>query len=182
MNAVECRQMRVSFVAENALSFFRLCRLADNTPRSVEVTLPIAVSKFMEGREMGAEEFFVFWKNERFVLKETSCVLNLHSRFRGSLLAVAQASQLGRALSLCRNVDPNPENLVLAGAFPPSVCDQAIPLSIALVRLEIGRGRHHGKCRLVVRSDCHVLSQGIRDLISLQVATPQPAPLPLSSS
>ncbi|CBZ53688.1 conserved hypothetical protein [Neospora caninum Liverpool] len=156
--------------------------LADNTPRSVAVTLPIAVSKFTEGRDVGAEEFFVFWKNERFVLKETSCVVNLHPRFRGSLLTVAQASQLGRALSLCRKVDPNPENLVLAGAFPPSASDQAIPLSIVLVRLEMGRGRHHGKCRLVVRSDCHVLSRGIRDLISLQIATPQPAALPLSSS
>ncbi|PFH31067.1 adaptin c-terminal domain-containing protein [Besnoitia besnoiti] len=154
--------------------------LADNTPRQVDVTLPLAVNKFMEARDMGAEEFFLFWKNERFVLKETSCVLNLHPRFRGSLLAVARASQLGRALALCRRVDPNPENLVLAGAFPPSVCDKSIPLSIVLVRLEIGRGRHHGKCRLVVRSDCHVLSRGIRDLISLQIAAPQPAALSLA--
>ncbi|PHJ17142.1 adaptin c-terminal domain-containing protein [Cystoisospora suis] len=150
--------------------------MADNTPRQICVTLPIFVSKFMEGRLLKADEFFLYWKNEKFVLKETSCVLNLHPRFRGSLLSVARAAQLGKALSLCAKVDPNPENLVLAGAYPSSVpTAAAVPVSIVLVRLEIGRGRYHGKCRLVVRSDCNVLSCAIRDLINLQLAIPESA-------
>eukprot|EP01069_Polyplicarium_translucidae_P008903 Polyplicarium_translucidae@DN3270_c0_g1_i6.p1 len=143
--------------------------LPDNSPRSTVVLCPVAVSKFMEGRELGKRELISLWGNEHFVLKEASKIINLNSEVSSALVHVARHFQLGGALLLHHGIDSKPDNMVAVGAFPPSKADPNITLSLVIVRLEIGCGRFRGKARLSARSDSAVLSQSICALLGTQL-------------
>lgn len=91
--------------------------LPDNSPALIRLALPTPISKFVEGRHLDAEDFFRFWKDEEFILKEGkiqqfihfvllyfaiclylySVVALIHldrKRYRRSRLLVAKAIQL----------------------------------------------------------------------------------------
>eukprot|EP00922_Rhytidocystis_sp_ex-Travisia-forbesii_P035569 GHVS01052799.1.p1 GENE.GHVS01052799.1~~GHVS01052799.1.p1 ORF type:complete len:616 (+),score=157.35 GHVS01052799.1:144-1991(+) len=146
--------------------------LPDNSPRVLQLRLPVVVSKFMESCELTVDQFMKLWTNEFFVLKEVSSVCNLNPRLVSHLVDIARCAQLGSALEMNHKVDPNPQNLVLMGQFPPSNSDRDMPVSVVLVRLEVGTGRYLGKARLAVRSDSHVLARAIRNLIVNQIGLP----------
>eukprot|EP00916_Digyalum_oweni_P024711 GHVL01040858.1.p1 GENE.GHVL01040858.1~~GHVL01040858.1.p1 ORF type:complete len:646 (+),score=107.32 GHVL01040858.1:243-2180(+) len=144
--------------------------LPDNSPRIVQLRLPVVVTKFMEAREIGAEDFFTLWNNEVFSISETACVTNLAKRFCGSLVHIAKCLQLGGALAVLCGVDASPSNFVVCGQFPKHDADPSIPISVVLARLEVGSGQYTGQARLAVRSDSQVLASAIRLLIATQVA------------
>ena len=51
--------------------------LPDASSRRVQVKFPVALTKFMRGRELEQREFFHTWRQQHFVLNEVSSVVNL---------------------------------------------------------------------------------------------------------
>eukprot|EP00914_Ancora_sagittata_P008772 GHVO01017004.1.p1 GENE.GHVO01017004.1~~GHVO01017004.1.p1 ORF type:complete len:826 (-),score=190.92 GHVO01017004.1:227-2704(-) len=143
--------------------------LPDASPRSIIVALPIPVTKFMNGRDMRPSEIVSLWGNEHFMMKETSSIINLSDDLTAAFVHVAKHLQLGGALMIHHGVDSRPENLVAVGGFPPSSVDPAIPLSIAIVRLELGAGKYRNRVRITIRSDSSTLSQSLRAVYGTQL-------------
>eukprot|EP00932_Pfiesteria_piscicida_P017268 SRR837773.4155.p1 GENE.SRR837773.4155~~SRR837773.4155.p1 ORF type:complete len:335 (-),score=88.53 SRR837773.4155:15-899(-) len=161
--------------------------LPDTSPRTVQLKLPIVLTKFMVGRDMAPQDFFQSWRQQHFVLNEATSIVHLASRFRGSLVHIARSIVFGGGLRMHHGVDSNPDNFVLVG----QLCDHGRPATmdfenersqsafglgvdresgLSLVRVEVGSGRFVGKARVVVRSSDHVVARAICDGIVGQLA------------
>ena len=144
--------------------------LPDNTPRTIPLRLPVTINKFMQGRELISEEFFSNWRQQLFLLNESSCVANVNL----NLAQIARVSQLGGGLSLHHQVDQVPDNLVLVGQFPSDSTDgircATIPEALVLVRIEVGSGVNLGKARIAVRSNDSVVAESVRSCLSNQLS------------
>jgi hypothetical protein len=155
---VDCPKLTVSYL------------LPDNTPRTIPLRLPVTINKFMQGKELSTEEFFSNWRQQVFLLNESSCVANVVM----NLAQIARASQLGGALALHHQVDQVPDNLVLVGQFPSDSVDgircATIPEALVLVRIEVGSGVHTGKARVAVRSNDSLVADSVRACIANQIS------------
>ncbi len=155
---MDCPKLVVSFL------------LPDNTPRSIPLRLPVTINKFMQGRDLSSDEFFSNWRQQLFLLNESSSVVNVCM----NLAQIARASQLGGALSLHHQIDQVPDNLVLVGQFPSDSQDgircATIPEALVLVRIEVGSGTNSGKARIAVRSNDSVVADSVRCCLASQLA------------
>jgi hypothetical protein len=155
---MECPKLVVSFL------------LPDNTPRSIPLRLPVTINKFMQGRDLTPEEFFSNWRQQLFLLNESSSVVNVSI----NLAQIARAAQLGGALSLHHQIDQVADNLVLVGQFPSDSVDgircATIPEALVLVRIEVGSGVNSGKARIAVRSNDSIVGDSVRSCIASQLA------------
>jgi len=163
--------------------------LPDTSPRTIQLKLPIVLTKFMVGRDMTPQDFFQQWRQQHFVLNEATSIVHLASRFRGALVQVARSIVFGGALRMHHGIDTNPDNFVLVG----QLCEQGRPAAgghdydadrsrgvfgvgsdrehgLSLVRVEVGSGRFVGKARVVVRSSDHVVARALCDGIVAQLA------------
>ena len=144
--------------------------LPDNTPRTVPLRLPVAVNKFMQGRELRVEEFFSNWRQQLFLLNESSGVVNVAM----NLAQIARTCQLGGALHLHHQVDEVPDNLVLVGQFPSDSPDgircATIPEALVLVRVEVGTGVNGGKTRIAVRSNDGLVAEAVKVCLANQLS------------
>ena len=148
-----------SFSADSSISLGFL--LPDNTPRSLQLRLPLVVTKFVQSRDFSSDAFFSQWRDSSFQLNETSAVYNRGS----SNTKVAKLSSVGGSLQMLLNVDEQPDTVVLAGHFPSDSATglkcATVPEATVLVRIELGTGSHSGKARVVVRSEDAVLAEGV---------------------
>ena len=143
----------------------------DNTPRTLAVRLPVTINKFMQGRDLSGTEFFGNWRQQLFLLNESSGVANVVM----NLAQIARACTLGGALTLHHQIDETPDNLVLVGQFPSDSVDGircvTIPEALVLVRIEVGTGAQFaGKARIAVRSNDPLVAQAVRDSLSQQIS------------
>ena len=143
--------------------------LPDNTPRSIPLRFPVVISKYMQARELGVEEFFSNWRMQTFVLNEASSVVNVTL----NLAQIARAAQLGGALHLHHQIDEVPDNLVLVGQFPSDSPEgircATIPEALVLTRIEVGAGPNAGKARIAVRSNDAVVAEAVRAALAQQL-------------
>lgn len=160
--------------------------LPDTSPRTCQLKLPVVLTKFMVGREMGPQDYFQKWRQQHFVLNEATSIVHLASRYRGSLVHIARSIVFGGGLRMHHGVDSNPDNFVLVG----QLCDSGRAggdfeaershgafgggpdreNGLSLVRVEVGSGRFVGKARVVVRSSDHVVARALCDGIVAQLA------------
>ena len=124
----------------------------------------------MQPREVLVEEFFSNWRQQLFLLNESSCVVNVIM----NLAQIARTSQLGGALKLHHQVDEVPDNLVLVGQFPSDSPDgircATIPEALVLVRIEVGAGVNSGKTRIAVRSNDAAVAESVKTCLSNQLS------------
>lgn len=144
--------------------------LPDNTPRLIPLRIPVTIAKFMQGKsEMSSEEFFSNWRQQLFLLNESSAVVNVIM----NLAQIARVATLGTALSLHHQIDEQPDNLVLVGQFPSDSVDgircATIPEALALVRIEVGTGQFAGKARIAVRSNDPTVANALKDCLVEQL-------------
>lgn len=160
--------------------------LPDASPRRLQIKFPVVLTKFMAGRELATQDFFRYWRHQRFVLNEATGIVHLAERLRGALVHVARSIVFGGALRLHHGVDTSPDNLVLA----TQLADQGSAATdrdgdrtldglglgpdheggLSLVRVEVGSGRFTGKVRIVVRSSDHTVARALCDGIAMQLA------------
>eukprot|EP01056_Protomagalhaensia_sp_Gyna25_P001226 Protomagalhaensia_sp_Gyna_25__1225@NODE_160_length_4733_cov_8_648487_g125_i0_p1_GENE_NODE_160_length_4733_cov_8_648487_g125_i0NODE_160_length_4733_cov_8_648487_g125_i0_p1_ORF_typecomplete_len1005_score149_40Alpha_adaptin_C/PF02296_16/1_2e07ATG16/PF08614_11/3_9e03ATG16/PF08614_11/1_6e06ATG16/PF08614_11/81AAA_13/PF13166_6/1_1e03AAA_13/PF13166_6/0_00095Alpha_adaptinC2/PF02883_20/0_0069TMCO5/PF14992_6/0_021ERM/PF00769_19/0_12Leu_zip/PF15294_6/0_21Myosin_tail_1/PF01576_19/0_25Phage_HK97_TLTM/PF06120_ len=139
--------------------------LPDATPRLLNLPLPFPVTKFLSPLRLGSVEFFKRWKNYQFVASEVSSVFMLWPALLSPLSNLIKLIQLEGSLELHLGLDSDPNNLILAGTYPPPG-NPSIPLSTVLVRFEVGSGRSVGKGRVAVRSDSPELADGVRRVLT----------------
>merc|ERR1712070_1202014 len=129
--------------------------LPDNSPRRIQVKVPIILPKFMEGREMAPADFFRIWQEQPFMLSEATTTANISRSFGTSpLVFMARCAQFGRAMKMHVGFDSNPDNMVLVGRVNGG--DASVEGALCLARLEIGSGSYVGKVRVSVRSENRV--------------------------
>jgi hypothetical protein len=145
--------------------------LPDNTPRMIPLKLPLVISKFIQGRELNVDAFFSNWRNQLFLINESSSVVNVEM----NLAQIARACCLGGALTLHHQIDENPDNIILVGQFPSDSSDgircATIPEAIVLVRAEVGTGSNVGKVRVATRSNDPTVAEAVCDCIVQQLST-----------
>lgn len=158
--------------------------LPDASSRRVQVKFPVALTKFMRGRELEQREFFHTWRQQHFVLNEVSSVVNLSPKLGSQPVHIARGLVFGGALRLHHGFDNDPQNFVLVGQLherPGSVHRRDAAqsglgdlgdheLGLSLVRVEIGAGRFSGKARVVIRSSNRTVGQALSDLIGTQLS------------
>jgi hypothetical protein len=143
--------------------------LPDNTPKTIPLRLPVTIGKFMQGRELTRDEFFSNWRQQIFVLSESSSVVNVVM----NLAQIARIATLGGALTLHHQIDEVADNLVLVGHFPSDSLDgircATVPEALVLVRIEVGAGSHVGRARVAVRSNDPLVAEAVRQCLAHQM-------------
>ena len=139
--------------------------LPDNSPRSLQLRIPIVLSKFMQARDLTVDQFFSNWRAQKFQLNEAAAVVNCGE----SAARATRVAMLGGALKLNPQVDESPDNLVLQGKFPADTADglrcATIPEALVLVRVELGTGLHAGRARIAVRSDDETVAEAVKSIL-----------------
>lgn len=149
--------------------------LPDSSPALLRVALPIYLTKFVEGRSLSFDEFSLYWEHETFLSKEASCLVYIDKqRYGKSLLQLARVLKVNGAFQLLAGFDTSDNVVVLAGGFPPSKCDSSIPVSIAIIRFELGTGKYRDVARVCVRSDSRILALAVRDILKTLVSVSEP--------
>ena len=140
--------------------------LPDNTPRTIRLSLPVSVNKFMQVKSLEADDFFANWRQEAFLLNEAAIVVSVVM----NLAQIARAATLGGALLLHHQLDTTSDNLVLVGQFPSDSPDGircvTIPEALVLVRVEVGSGQS----RIAVRSNDPAVAEAVLRCISQQIS------------
>eukprot|EP01054_Gregarina_sp_Poly1_P009513 Gregarina_sp_Poly_1__9512@NODE_598_length_7261_cov_191_713789_g415_i1_p1_GENE_NODE_598_length_7261_cov_191_713789_g415_i1NODE_598_length_7261_cov_191_713789_g415_i1_p1_ORF_typecomplete_len1023_score168_26Alpha_adaptin_C/PF02296_16/6_8e09HOOK/PF05622_12/3_5e02HOOK/PF05622_12/4e05ATG16/PF08614_11/2_3e03ATG16/PF08614_11/0_0028ATG16/PF08614_11/0_64Yuri_gagarin/PF15934_5/0_91Yuri_gagarin/PF15934_5/61UPF0242/PF06785_11/0_0064Alpha_adaptinC2/PF02883_20/0_028Filament/PF00038_21/54Filament/PF00038_21/0_0 len=138
--------------------------LPDATPRLLNLQLPFPITKFLTPLRLTPVDFFKRWKSYRFVASEVSSIFEIRESLLSPLSNLVQQLQLEGSLELHFGLDSDPNNLILAGTFPPPG-NPSISLSTVLIRFEVGSGRYLGKGRVAVRSDNSELADGTRRVL-----------------
>ena len=148
--------------------------LPDNTPRTIPLRFPITINKFMQPRDISTDEFFSNWRQQLFLLNESSAVVNVAM----NLAQIARVSQLGNSLKLHHQLDEVPDNLVLVGQFPSDSPEgircATIPEALVLLRIEVGTGANGGKARIAVRSNDALVAEAVRVCLASQLGADSP--------
>ncbi|CAD7956502.1 unnamed protein product [Amoebophrya sp. A25] len=133
--------------------------LSDNSPRRIQVKLPISVAKFLDPLELSSTDFFAVWRDADCTVNEETAVVDVGKKWQdaATLAPLARAVCLRDVLKLLPGVDSNPDNLVLAGQFSAAGGAR----HVALCRVEIGSGAFRGKARIALRSTSQKLSKGL---------------------
>jgi len=131
---------------------------ADGSPKSFSKTLylPIFISKFFEPSDMSSEQFFSRWRQLNQPAQEGQKVFSATSgidneQFKNKLS--------GLGAQLLSNVDPNPENFVLAGIIHTRAAQIG-----TLIRLE--PNKQAKMLRLTVRTSRDGLATTLCELLS----------------
>ena len=132
--------------------------LSDNTPRRVQVRLPVTVSKFVDPVEFLPVDFFKLWRDNGYQSNEECQVADIDRKFKGAggQLQLAKAVCLGDVLKLCPGIDSNPDNLILCGRIRNERSHHLL-----LARVEIGSGVFKGKVRIACRSSSGALAKSV---------------------
>ncbi|CAD7922493.1 unnamed protein product [Amoebophrya sp. A120] len=141
--------------------------LSDNSPRRIQVRLPLSIDKFLDPLELSAMDFFGVWRDHDYTVNEECAVVDIAAKFQesSSLAPLAKAVCLGDVLKLLPGVDSNPDNLVLAAKFSSDTV-----LNLLVCRVEIGSGAFRGKARVACRSNNSKLSKAVCTLLQNKIA------------
>eukprot|EP00392_Amoebophrya_sp_AT5.2_P012625 g12732.t1 len=144
--------------------------LSDNSPKRIQVRLPVTIDKFLEPLELNAADFFGVWRDHDYNVNEECAVVDVARRFQeaSSLAPLARAACLDDVLKLLPGVDTNPDNLVLASRFSSDTA-----LNLIVCRVEIGSGAFRGKARIACRSNSPKLAKGICHILQNQIGATQ---------
>lgn len=148
--------------------------LPDSSTRRVQTRLPVALTKFMVGRELSAQELFGLWRRQAFSLAEAANTVQLGAHLQGAHLAhVAKCASLGGTLRLHHDIDANPCNLVFVAQI---VADRVSRSSVedaedlCIIRVEVGSGRSAGRARVAVRSSDRAAARAVCEVVVGQLA------------
>lgn len=142
--------------------------LQDNSPRRIQLRLPVTVAKFLEPVDLkDATDFFSIWRDVEYSMNEECAVCDISRKYREmpSLAPFAKACCLGDALKLVPGIDTNPDNLVLSGRW-----NGETEVQVVLCRVEIGTGAFRGKVRIATRSSSGKLSKAVCGIMSTNIA------------
>uniref|UniRef100_A0A1I7XYU0 Alpha_adaptinC2 domain-containing protein n=2 Tax=Steinernema glaseri TaxID=37863 RepID=A0A1I7XYU0_9BILA len=159
-------QQLINFICVQEFTSFPTIRVsfsytnAAGLPTSFNKTLflPIALTKFFEATAMTSEQFFGRWRQLSQPVQESQKIFNARQPMETDQVRT-KLQALGCAL--LKDVDPNPENFVLAGIIHTQV--QQIG---TLVRLE--PNKQAKMYRLTVRSSRDTVSKLVCDLLAEQ--------------
>ncbi|KAG9128329.1 hypothetical protein FRC07_000837 [Ceratobasidium sp. 392] len=128
--------------------------------QSVNLRLPIVITKFYEGVKLGQAEFFERWKLVGGPPREAQSIFPVHVDSSGSLETERQKKIIsGAGLRVLDDIDPNPVNIVAAGVLHMSVSGKVG----CLLRLEPNAAAK--LCRLTIRSTSEVIAADMMAMI-----------------
>ncbi|KAG9104756.1 hypothetical protein FRC06_011238 [Ceratobasidium sp. 370] len=128
--------------------------------QSINLRLPIVITKFYEGVKLGQAEFFERWKLVGGPPREAQCIFPVHVDSSGSLETERQKKVIsGAGLRILDDIDPNPVNIVAAGVLHMSASGKVG----CLLRLEPNAAAK--LCRLTIRSTSEVIAADMMAMI-----------------
>ncbi|QRW19018.1 AP-2 complex subunit alpha [Rhizoctonia solani] len=128
--------------------------------QSINLRLPIVLTKFYEGVKLAQAEFFERWKLVGGPPREAQSIFPVHVNSDGSLETERQKKIVsGVGLKILDDIDPNPVNIVAAGVLHMSTAGKVG----CLLRLEPNAAAK--LCRLTVRSTSEVIAAEMMAMI-----------------
>ncbi|EUC53898.1 adaptor protein complex AP-2 alpha subunit [Rhizoctonia solani AG-3 Rhs1AP] len=128
--------------------------------QSINLRLPIIITKFYEGVKLAQAEFFERWKLVGGPPREAQSIFPVHVNSDGSLETDRQKKVIaGAGLKILEDIDPNPVNIVAAGVLHMSAAGKVG----CLLRFEPNATAK--LCRLTVRSTSEVIAAEMMAMI-----------------